>query len=280
MLPSGWTGTSTSDTINVIADTTEGIIRLVAHNACGRSSDTQSISVTVSKVPAISALPASDACSGDTITLKVVNQNGTGYTWLRDGTVLSGSDSQLLVTQSGIFQIVHNDGSCTDTSSPVEVRIHPLPMPVIGEDNGELFTTQLFASYQWYYEGNLINGANDPTCEAKFEGRYQVEVTDSNGCVNISEEFDHYDKSGVQHWSQGEKIQIYPNPVSDQLYIRLDQAATVSIVAPDGKLALHTSVLNPGENVLATKSLPAGVYVVVVQSLKEGDLSYLKLIKL
>src|SRR5690606_26976985 len=128
-----------------------------------------------------------DFCTGDTILLRAPRIAGADYTWIHDAQVVAtGAADTLYAAESGDYQVVVSYQSCADTSEALAVTVYPLPEPVITENDGVL-STGAFSSYQWYREGNAVNGATSSTFTPGQAGSYTVKVTDGNGCENMSE---------------------------------------------------------------------------------------------
>ena len=81
-LPSGWSGTSTTTSINTTASTTSGNITVTANNACG-SSSAQALAVTVNTVPAQPSVVTGSTtpCQTTSQIYSVTNVAGVTYTW-------------------------------------------------------------------------------------------------------------------------------------------------------------------------------------------------------
>ena len=82
-LPGGWTGFSTSNSINVTAGGTGGTISVVANNSCG-SSAVRTLAVTASAAPSQPAAIAGNSavCSGTPNTYSITPVTGaTSYLW-------------------------------------------------------------------------------------------------------------------------------------------------------------------------------------------------------
>jgi hypothetical protein len=87
MLPAGWTGTSTTNSIDAVAGDVGGDITVTANNACG-SSDQQTISVSATTAPAEPGSITGDliVCPGDFYQYSIGSVNGaTSYTWTLPG---------------------------------------------------------------------------------------------------------------------------------------------------------------------------------------------------
>ena len=63
-------------------------------------------------------------------------------------------------------------------------------------------------------------------------------------------------------------ITVYPNPVRDQLMVRVAEnwgQCQVTISSPTGAISMQRSV-HPGDNPIHVGNLPAGIYIMVLQS--------------
>ncbi len=214
---------------------------------------------------------STDLCTGDSVLLRAPGISGANYTWTHNAQVVAnGSDDTLFASESGDYQVVISYQGCTDTSEILTVTVFPLPEPVITE-NGGVLSTGTFSSYQWYRDGNTINGATNSTFTPGQGGSYTVKVTNNDGCENTSEA---RTVSVKQYLNKA--ISIYPNPVKDVLYI-MNAAAdlSVSITGIDGALLIRKE--NPGH--IDVSSLPAGYYILSVADHKGQVLQREKLIK-
>ena len=109
-LPSGWAGSSTSNSISATSSTTSGNITVTANNTCG-SSAAQSLSVTVDSVN------ISVSVSGVTL---MANDSGATYQWFDCNGMLpiSGQTNQsFTATANGNYAVIVTKNNCTDTSS-------------------------------------------------------------------------------------------------------------------------------------------------------------------
>jgi hypothetical protein len=110
-IPGGWTGSSTTNSITVIAITSNGDITVFADNDCGLSAG-QSLSVI------LTSIDTSVSLSGTTLTS---NAAGAAYQWIDCGNgnlPISGeTDKSFTAVASGNYAVIVSKNSCMDTSS-------------------------------------------------------------------------------------------------------------------------------------------------------------------
>ncbi len=82
-LPSGWVGTSTTNTINVTTNNSSGTITVKALNGCGQSSVNNLLVTVITSLPNPGTITGKDTvCSGSLQTYSIAPVNGaTSYTW-------------------------------------------------------------------------------------------------------------------------------------------------------------------------------------------------------
>ena len=88
----------------------------------------------------------------------------------------------------------------------------PLSIPVISQNSNQLSTTNNpLYSYQWYFAGVAINGANSSSITISQTGVYTVEIY-HNGCDISSANFTAI-YTGLNE--QRHQIAVHPNPLKD-----------------------------------------------------------------
>jgi len=91
-------------------------------------------------------------------------------------------------------------------------------IPTITENSGVL-STDPAATYQWYFNGQLIPGETAQTITASQSGIYLVRITDSNGCVyQYSQGYHYTTATGITEESKS-TFQVYPNPSTGIVHI-------------------------------------------------------------
>ncbi|MNJ95337.1 Beta-propeller repeat protein [compost metagenome] len=114
ILPVGWTGTGTNDTVNIIVGSASGEIKVVALNACGNS-DTISLEVTVNPAPH----PQIDR-NGSILS---VTQTFNSYQWLLNSNPINGATGMTHVAlENGIYTLqVQGDKGCEGLSNEIVI---------------------------------------------------------------------------------------------------------------------------------------------------------------
>ncbi len=138
-------------------------------------------------------------CTGDSVTL-YASGVGSIYQWQRNGVNIPGANSNSYkVRTTGNYAVyIANTFGCAVTSSVVPTTLLPLPTAAIANVGGYLNIctndslmlatypsyTQGY-TYQWYMNGNMINGATTGSYLTRVAGQYKLTVS-NNGCTNIS----------------------------------------------------------------------------------------------
>jgi hypothetical protein len=150
-LPGGWTGSSSTNSINATAGANGGIITVTANNACG-SSTAQSLSVTVNpspSAPTISASGPTSFCTGGSVTL--TSSSASGNLWNTGDTTQS-----ITVSSTGSFTVQTVAGGCTSAvSAPINTTFTPNPTITTSGDvsiapgGSTTLTASGATTYQW-----------------------------------------------------------------------------------------------------------------------------------
>ncbi len=269
-LPSGWTGSSITDSITVVSGMSSDTIRVSAGFFCGSSAE-QVLAVAVSPGAAISASGSAPLCADDSILLQANTTPGISWQWLHNGTVIVGkTDSMLLTLQSGSYSVSTTIGHCTDTSDPI--IIHPLPQPVVTQDGNKLSTEAHYTAYQWYYESQSITGATQSVYTYAAKGAYSVVVTDTNGCTGMSGAFTPVSVGGLSIESS---VYVYPNPAQSVIQVSAMAPVSVTIRSMEGRAVLRAEQAGS----IDISSLANGLYLLQVTDLSRKIIHVEKLVK-
>ena len=189
-LPPGWTGSSTSNSINVTAGAAGGTISVTAANACD-TSDASTMGLTVTTALFTDAGSDTSICAGSSVTLSA--SAGDDYSW-SPATGLSCTNCQNPVASPSVttnYEVTVSSGSCAPASAMVQVTVNALPEASLNSDtticSGDTFSLNASGgiSYNWTPPAGLSdpNIAN-PVANPNTTTTYIVNVTDVNGCMN------------------------------------------------------------------------------------------------
>jgi hypothetical protein len=227
-LPSGWSGTSTTNSISATAGTASGNITLTANNACGSSSAVTAIA-SVENIPSspvgISGL--STICEGSTNTYSIASVIGTSsYTWTLpsgwSGTSTTINISATADTTGGTISVTANNVCGSSSPTTLAVGVNPFPNNAVTLASNTITATQVGATYQWLNCNtgfSQILGQTSQAYTAGANGSYAVQVTLS-GCIDTSA-CSVITGVGIGEQSSNDLISLFPNPTSGKFTINL-----------------------------------------------------------
>lgn len=186
----------TADTLLV---TSTGTYTVKVTNAQNCSSTSAPIIVTVNPLPPVPTISASGPttfCDG--LNVRLTSSLTGGNQWNLNGQpILNAIQDTLRVSASGAYSIrFTNAQGCTSESSPLNVVVNPLPLPVNINSTGALTFCQggqvvlragsAASAYQWWRNGQLIAGAMADSLVATQAGAYVLQVFNNSGCSSLS----------------------------------------------------------------------------------------------
>jgi hypothetical protein len=210
-------------------------------------------------------------CEGSTATLRASQHPSLSYQWLKDGVNTGTGADSLVISDAGAYAVITNiNNGCVDTTDTVVVTVHPLPEPVITNNNNVL-STGTYTTYQWYKNTAAISGANSAAYTVTEDGSYSVEVTDGNGCMALSDALNVDIPLGLKDFRVSNALRVYPNPAKQQLHIRIaaaHPALTLSILDLQGRVMMKSDAASNALNhpfSLNIHQLAPGLYQLRIQ---------------
>ncbi|MBL0308345.1 MAG: T9SS type A sorting domain-containing protein [Bacteroidetes bacterium] len=162
----------------------------------------------------------------------LVTGNGFFSTW--NFTIVNADMGGVVNGDSIYYYIIAQDSSNTPdiSSEPAGVvastvnnivtpptayvyAVGSIPTPTITQ-TGDTLASSTGATYQWYRDNNIINGATSQTYIATLSGSYTVLVGDGSGCSATSSPFDLI-FTDIQYSTDIHSVLLYPNPATDGL---------------------------------------------------------------
>ena len=217
---------SNGDTSQSIVVSNSGNFSVTVSNGfCSATSTPTTVTVNpVPTTPTITAIGNTTFCIGDSVLL--YSSNVTGNYWS------NGSNSQsVYIKQIGLYTVQFTDiNGCSATSSPIVVNVLQLPQVIIAASGpltfcqGEsvILTSSPANTYFW------SNGSTTQSITVNQPGTYNVSITGSNSCSNISSPvnivvnnntyssltetgIDSFTLNGQTYTQSGTYIQVIPN---------------------------------------------------------------------
>jgi glucose/arabinose dehydrogenase len=138
----------------------------------------------------------------------------------------------------------------------------PMEQPTITFVDGDLVSSPA-AAYQWYLNGQLIDGATDQVYTPVANGEYIVVADMINGCSLKSDVYTLL-TTGMGTANAYPPL-LQPNPANEYLVITCPQESalrSLRVVDMQGREVVPSITLNGVRTTLSTAALPAGHYVV------------------
>lgn len=195
-----WNGQNTGVTTSTYQATIAGsyLVHVTNVNNCGNNSNAVTVNVLTAPSPVITASGNTTICPGNSVSLSANTGNGITHQWNLNGSpILNATSSTYIASVSGNYTVTETAANtCSTTSGITTVTV--LSGPAATVSNGTPLTfcaggsVNLAAnsgsglSYQWYVNGNLLNGAINQNYVASITGNYTVEVTLNGNCSATS----------------------------------------------------------------------------------------------
>ncbi len=207
-------------------------------------------------------------CSVEKPTIQVENFTLTSsvaatFKWLLNGEALPDTTQSIEAKESGNYQVeITDEQGCAAISDVVEIDLCSNFTATLTQD-GTALTASEGNSYKWLLDGEELPDETQDI-EAEESGTYQVEVTDSLGCVALSEEIE-VTITGIEDEILARQLNMYPNPATSQLNISVQSHEEVRLLIynPAGK-QVHESVLTSKNDSyeVPLHHLSSGIYLV------------------
>ncbi|MEI6816940.1 MAG: T9SS type A sorting domain-containing protein, partial [Bacteroidota bacterium] len=157
---------------------------------------------------------------------------------------------------------------CTSTSS-VNVLLYPAPaVPTITVTFDTLHSSAGL-TYQWYKDGNIINGATSNSYIVPVNGNYTVVITDANGCTSVSVPYV-FNSTGVNDIKNvSDKFMVFPNPATDELNITSkfgsSSSLNLDIIDIYGQVVYHYQLVNDNTTI-SLSTINSGIYLIRISN--------------
>ncbi|MEP7170188.1 MAG: T9SS type A sorting domain-containing protein, partial [Bacteroidota bacterium] len=307
-LPSGWTGTSTTNSIVATAGNTGGNITVKANNSCG-SSPVRKLVVTVNSVPAspgtIDRLGGRDkVCPGDARSYSVASVSGLAYNWIvpAGASITNGQSTNTInvsynnnFTTTGTLSVTASNicGASPVSSIFIKRKIPAVPASISGQVsvcNGSVTTYSIAPvisalSYVWTVpSGTSIQGSQTGTSISVHWGATSGNITVKarNNCADSDPQSLHINVTcrlaGLNN-SENLDAEVFPNPstgnVTVKFYIDNESLYTINVRDMTGRILKsekHRSSIGENLNEMDINNFTKGIYFIQIESIYSNQL--------
>lgn len=272
----GGTPSSSSDQHPFVCYSTPGVynVQLAVSNGMGGDTLVKSTYITIYDTPDAMLSPGDTSLCPDEQLVFNASPDTSGYIyeWFMDNNLITGeTGTTLQASTAGSYHvIISHPMGCTDTSAVSNLTYLQGPsIPVISINNNIMSVVSGNYTYQWFFNGTQIPGANSNTYTPINNGTYMVVITDTSGCTATSEGF-LYEGASVTDLEKG-KFNIYPNPAQSSVTLDLNHTNSLNAALVDitGR-TVKSFVLNPGKNNLNLNTTPAGTYFIKADGINKA----------
>lgn len=240
-------------------------VKLVVGNQYGEDSLELNNYIIAESAPTIDiTAEKTTLCPGQNTTM--IATGAKDYFWSPVFAINTLDNDTVIVSppSTNTYKVVGtSDNGCTGSKS-ITITVLSGPGTVgITKVGDSLFASNSKAiSFQWLFNGAEIQGETGKSYKPTVQGNYAVRATDSLGCQNTSVNYFIASGVSVAEVDGEDKLTIYPNPASKQLFIsglEEGQPSTVTIIDIAGRRVMET-VLDTHQ--LDIGALTPGVYFV------------------
>lgn len=214
-------------------------------------------------------------CQSNCIVYSDQSISGTTYAWTFQGgnpaTSTSANPGAVCYNNVGQFdvQLIVTNALGADTLTQIQyIDVSPSPTGLTVNQIGDtLWANNGYASYQWFFENDTIQGATGQYYIAPVNGDYGVVVANSSGCtagLNIPNVV-----SAIRELIDSRGTTLYPNPTSGEFEISFSAfgrtTARIEVTNSIGQtLSSKSFAINSGINKIwfDESVLPEGIYSV------------------
>lgn len=170
------------------------------------------------------------------------------------------------------YTVIDSYGCASDTT--INVNAYDAPTPPIAALNGSELTSSPASAYQWFLNGQAINGATAQTYWPTENGDYAVQAFDANGCDAMSNVI--YFGSASVPLLGASRLRLYPQPATHELMVNgLARNASARILDGTGRVVWAGQLQAPLE-VVPVGHLPTGIYTLVLGQVQGQALRFAK----
>jgi plastocyanin len=191
-MPIGWSGSSTTNSINTTSSATSGNVTVTANNICG-ASPAQTLAINTTSIPATPSIIQGNAviCENSTNFYSVTNDpNAVDYSWTLPaswtGTTTVNSIPTASFSTGGDILVTANNICGSSAPQILNVTVTIIDTSVI-QSLGILASNSFVGTYQWIdcFDNSFVTNETDQVFIPSTNGDYAV-INTQSGCADTS----------------------------------------------------------------------------------------------
>mgnify|MGYP000657497325 CR=1 FL=1 len=188
----------------------------------------------------------------------------------------TSTDNPLAASSADSYSANYYINGCVGKTDTIDITVGSIASAPVISINNLILTSTSGPNYQWYLDGNMIDGATSSTHIAEENGDYTCVVSNASGC-NEESNMINVNTIGINE-NQLEQIDIFPNPTNNNITITSQtEYHTLEIIDLEGRLIRKLALKNKKENIFNLHYLKSGVYT--LKLVGNENISTRKLIK-
>jgi plastocyanin len=271
-MPIGWSGSSTTNSINTTSSATSGNVTVTANNICG-ASPAQTLAINTTSIPATPSIIQGNAviCENSTNFYSVTNDpNAVDYSWTLPaswtGTTTVNSIPTASFSTGGDILVTANNICGSSAPQILNVTVTIIDTSVI-QSLGILASNSFVGTYQWIdcFDNSFVTNETDQVFIPSTNGDYAV-INTQSGCADTSFCFT---ISGLElNENALNTITISPNPSNGIFSIN---SANLDIIEVEIEIYNLQGTVVYKASTFANESIdlcqqPKGIYLLKVKS--------------
>ncbi|WP_224994873.1 T9SS type A sorting domain-containing protein [Cesiribacter sp. SM1] len=244
---------------------------------CEKVTLAQTATLDAAPIYKVTSVTSGVSCGQGSVTLKAEGApEGGSYRWYTsesaeapEATTQTNTYQTPLLEQTQAYYVsIISQNGCESKRVLVSAEVATVELPQISEQEGKLLASGA-GSYQWFLDGEIVEGATASQLEPTQTGNYTVQLIQSNGCSQISDPYS-FEVLGLEDLAKM-GVKIWPNPTSGQLQISTTtndvRGINISIYSIEGKLLITpiSNVISANVTTIDLSTLRSGMYIVEVQ---------------
>lgn len=268
-----WSNGMTGQSITV---SKSGSYSITVDNGCGQSSSPiTTITVNTNPTDTVFSTLDSGNCKGTATITASGGKSPYSYNWSTTSSQTTSVATNLCFGKYSVTVTDANNCTITDTIEVLKgnsgCTTFPLK-PTVQVNKCQLAaSTNASATYQWYLNGNAIQGAKSQFYTVNDNGYYSVQI-DSNGCTNTSDNVFLQCSVGINEASEKNFLKISPNPTTGTFTLALEgfqneevQIKVMNVLGEEIYVSQKEKASGNYSKEISLRNTVAGIYLVQVK---------------